>query len=146
METQKITLSLEVKKQLASDLFELITNPDKGFHQRKCVMGDWYKVRPGLRNNEETLFFGLRENDGALCAFNKLPIGTESSEYFHAFDERPFLEICPLETVAGFEITMSNKKFHSSKTLLEIGALEEVIAIYKDFIEKYKGILQTTQK
>lgn len=132
-----VKLSFEQKTKILSDLFEEITNPDKGLSTRKCVMQDWYEIRPGLRDGTETIFYALRENDKALCGFDSLPIGTESDEDVHAFDERPVFEIVPLPNNAGFRIKHRGLEFSSSSLPKQIALLSEMSKAYEQLGVKY---------
>ena len=138
MQTKKVGLSFECKKEILKDLFETLVNQDKSLSTRKCVMQDWYEIRLGLRNGSETLVFGLRERDGSLCVFEKLPHGTDSSDHFHAFDDYPSLEIIPKENNAGFSIKMRARDKHSSETYNEIELLNEITLVLTDFGAKYQ--------
>ena len=143
MEKTKIKLSFENKKEMLKDLFGSLVNPDTGLSLRKCVMQNWYEIRPGLRNGTETLFFAFREHDGALCVFESLPHGTQDDDHFHTFDKYPSLEIIPKENNPGFRIKMEKRDDHSQGILNEIGFFEEVILVYKDFSEKYKNLIES---
>ena len=135
---KNVKLSFECKKEMLKDLFEELVNPDKGLSTRKCTMQDWYEIRPGLRNGSETLYFGLRERDGSLCVFEKLPHGTDDDDHFHAFDDHPSLEIIPKENNAGFSIKMRARDKHSSETHNEIKLLNEITLVLTDFGAKYQ--------
>lgn len=144
METiKRVALSFEEKKACLKEIFEEISNPDRGLTSRKCVMQHWYEIRPGLRNNSETLFFGIREHDSALCAFDKLPHGTENDGYFHVFDSHPIMEIIPLENNVGCRLLINKRDHNSHDTLSEIAVLEEIVAVYRNFMDKYNTYLST---
>ena len=142
MEKSKLRLSFEEKKSLLKELFESLVNPDKGLSSRKCVMQHWYQIQPGLRDNSETVSFGLREYDGALCIFDQLPHGTENSDEVHVFDEFPSAEIAPKENNAGFDIRMNNRSVHSVHIMAEVKLLQEIASVYTDFIKRYNESIE----
>ena len=138
MQKTNVKLSFESKKKILKDLFKSLVNPDKSLLTRKCIMRDWYQIKPGLRNGSETLFFGLRERDDSLCVFEQSPFGTEDSGHFHTFDDYPSLEIIPKENNAGFRIKMRALDKHSSETHNEIKVLNEITLVLTDFGAKYQ--------
>jgi hypothetical protein len=140
-QTKNVKLSFECKKEMLKDLFEELVNPDKGLSTRKCIMQDWYEIRHGLRNGSETLVFGLRERDGSLCVFEKLPHGTDDADHVHVFDNYPSLEIIPKENNAGFSIKMRARDKHSSETPNEIEVLNEITLVLTDFGAKYQLVI-----
>ncbi len=141
MDKPQVNFSIEEKKALLQELFESVVNPDKGRSTRKCVMQDWYNIRPGLCANVETIFYGLREHDGALCVFTALPYGTDSDNEFHVFDKYPFVAIVPKSDAGGFMIKMRDRVTHSYYVNDEIKVLEEIFQLYTEFSKRYRGII-----
>lgn len=132
----KTKLTIEQKTKILRELFEELTNPDKGLGTRKCVMKDWYEIRPGLRDNEETIFYAFRERDNALCGFDRLPHGTDSAEHLHSLDTKPDFEIIPNTDRGGFAINHRSLEFFSSNLPNKITFINETTKCYKQLVEK----------
>ncbi len=146
MSTLKIQFSLEDKKSILAELFKLIVNPDEGLAVNKCAMMDWYTIRPGLRNGSETVFYGIREHDGALCMFEQLPHGTDSSDKFHVFDKHPAVELVPKKDTAGFGVRIRDRDTVSQNLNNEIAILNEIKALYSDFIKIYQKYIDKAKQ